>query len=174
MRMNGLAELLTVTARWQDWTDPRFAMVVLHNRDLTEVSWEQREMEGGPRFVDSQRLPDTPYARWAKLLGWHGVRVRTPAEVDAAWREAFAADRPVLIEAMVDPPCPCCRRCSPSTRSGRCTPRWAERTPISAAEPSTRCEGNAPSRGSMTRTGRTRHPPVLGLGAGSARRRPRA
>ncbi|RAO07309.1 Pyruvate oxidase [Micromonospora noduli] len=106
MQMNGLAELLTVAHRWRDWVDPRFVVLVLHNRDLAEVSWEQREMEGDPRFVDSQRLPDAPYARWAELLGLRGVRVTTPTEVDTAWEEALSADRPTLIEAIVDPAIP--------------------------------------------------------------------
>jgi pyruvate dehydrogenase (quinone) len=106
MQMNGLAELLTVAHRWRTWADPRFVVAVLHNRDLTEVSWEQREMEGDPRFVDSQRLPDAPYAGWADLIGWQGIRVTSPEEVDAAWDRALAADRPTLIEAVVDPAVP--------------------------------------------------------------------
>src|SRR3954463_15275389 len=49
MQMNGLAELITVAARWRDWPDPRFVVCVLHNHDLAEVTWEMREMEGDPR-----------------------------------------------------------------------------------------------------------------------------
>jgi pyruvate dehydrogenase (quinone) len=106
MQMNGLAELITVAARWRDWADPRFVVCVLNNQDLAEVSWEQRETEGEPRFVESQRLPDVPYARWAELLGLHGVRVTSPEEVGPAWDRALSADRPVLIDAMVDPAIP--------------------------------------------------------------------
>ena len=106
MQMNGLAELITVAARWRDWADPRFVVCVLNNRDLAEVSWEQRETEGEPRFVTSQELPDVPYADWARLLGLGGERVSTPDGLDAAWRSALAADRPVLIEAVVDPAVP--------------------------------------------------------------------
>src|SRR3712207_7783086 len=60
---SGLAELITVAARWRDWADPRFVVCVLNNRDLAEVSWEQREMESEPRFDTSQQLPDVPYAQ---------------------------------------------------------------------------------------------------------------
>ena len=102
MQMNGLLELITVSQRWRDWDDPRFVVLVLHNGDLNEVSWEQREMEGEPRFAESQRVPSFPYAAYAELLGLVGVRVTESAHVSEAWRTAFAADRPVLIEAVVD------------------------------------------------------------------------
>ncbi|WP_305786957.1 thiamine pyrophosphate-requiring protein [Symbioplanes lichenis] len=106
MQMTGLAELVTVAARWRDWADPRFVVCVLDNRDLAEVSWEQREAEGEPRFATSQQLPDVPYAKYAELLGLRGLRVTSPEELDAAWDEALRADRPVLIEAEVDPAVP--------------------------------------------------------------------
>jgi pyruvate dehydrogenase (quinone) len=102
MQMNGLAELLTVADRWRDWPDPRFVVLVLNNRDLAEVSWEQRETEGDPRFAPSQRLPDAPYAEWARMLGLEGIRIEHPDAVEAAWDQALAADRPSVIDAVVD------------------------------------------------------------------------
>jgi pyruvate dehydrogenase (quinone) len=102
MQMNGIAELITVAHRWRDWADPRFVVLVLNNRDLAEVSWEQRETEGEPRYPDSQTLPEFPYARYAELLGLTGIRVDDPAEVAGAWDRALAADRPVVLEAVVD------------------------------------------------------------------------
>lgn len=106
MQMNGLLELITVADRWRSWADPRFVVLVLHNGDLAEVSWEQREMEGDPRFPASQRVPAFPYAGYAELLGLQGIRLDHPDAVADAWRQAFAADRPVLIEAIVDPAVP--------------------------------------------------------------------
>ncbi len=106
MQMTGLAELVTVAARWRDWADPRFVICVLNNRDLAEVSWEQRESEGEPRFAASQRLPEVPYAGYADLLGLRGVRVTSPSEMAAAWESALAADRPTVIDAVVDPAVP--------------------------------------------------------------------
>jgi pyruvate dehydrogenase (quinone) len=106
MQMNGLAELITVAARWRDWADPRFVVCVLNNGDLAEVSWEQRETEGEPRFVDSQQLPDIRYADWAEHLGLRGIRITTPDEVAAAWNAALSADRPTVIDAVVDPAVP--------------------------------------------------------------------
>ncbi|MFH5821540.1 thiamine pyrophosphate-requiring protein [Georgenia sp. AZ-5] len=106
MQMNGLSELITVAARWRDWPDPRFVVLVLNNGDLATVSWEQREMEGDPRFPTSQEVPGFPYARYAELLGLGGIRVDDPRDVEGAWRAALSADRPVLLEAVVDPATP--------------------------------------------------------------------
>jgi pyruvate dehydrogenase (quinone) len=106
MQMNGINELVTVAHRWRDWADPRFVVLVLHNQDLAEVTWEQRETEGDPRFDASQTLPAFPYAAYADLLGLTGIRVDHPGEVDDAWDRALAADRPVVIEAIVDPDVP--------------------------------------------------------------------
>ncbi|MGV0837343.1 thiamine pyrophosphate-requiring protein [Mycolicibacterium thermoresistibile] len=106
MQMNGLLELITIADRWRDWADPRFVVLVLHNRDLTEVSWEQREMEGNPRFPDSQRVPSFPYADFAEMLGLCGITVTESAQAPDAWRRAFAEDRPVVIEALVDAAAP--------------------------------------------------------------------
>ncbi|WP_295659877.1 thiamine pyrophosphate-requiring protein [uncultured Nocardioides sp.] len=106
MQMNGIAELVTVAHRWHDWADPRFVVLVLHNQDLAEVTWEQRETEGDPRFDASQTLPAFPYAEYAELLGLDGIRINRPDDVDAAWDRALAADRPVVLEAIVDPDVP--------------------------------------------------------------------
>jgi pyruvate dehydrogenase (quinone) len=106
MQMLGNAELVTVAHRWRQWADPRFVVCVLHNRDLAEVTWEQREMEGDPRFDDSQSLPDFPYAGYADLLGLTGIRVTDPAQLGSAWDRALAADRPVVLEVLTDPDVP--------------------------------------------------------------------
>lgn len=102
MQMNGVTEMITVSRLWKRWDDPRFVILVLHNNDLAEVTWEQREMEGDPRFDDSQDLPDFPYAGYADLLGLRGIRLDSAEEVGSVWDAALAADRPVLIEAVVD------------------------------------------------------------------------
>ncbi|GAA3670891.1 thiamine pyrophosphate-requiring protein [Nocardioides ginsengisoli] len=106
MQMNGIAELVTVASRWRDWADPRLVVLVLHNGDLAEVTWEQRETEGDPRYDVSQSLPDFPYAGYADLLGLTGIRVEAGDDVGAAWDRALAADRPVVLEAVVDPDVP--------------------------------------------------------------------
>lgn len=102
MQMSGLLELITIADRWQSWEDPRFAILVQHNADLMEVSWEQREMEGNPRFAASQDVPHFPYADYAELLGLQGIRLTDSAAAGQAWQRALSADRPTVIEAIVD------------------------------------------------------------------------
>ncbi|MGA5463450.1 thiamine pyrophosphate-requiring protein [Mycobacterium sp. NPDC050041] len=102
MQMSGLLELITLADRWREWSDPRFVVLVLHNRDLTEVSWEQREMEGNPRFPASQNVPEFPYAAYAELLGLGSARITESGQAAEAWERALSADRPFVIEAMVD------------------------------------------------------------------------
>lgn len=103
MQMNGVNELITVAKYWQGWRDPRFVVLVLNNRDLAFVSWEQRSSEGTPMFADSQQLPDIGYHRWAEVLGLRGELVDDPAQVPDAWDRALSADRPTVINALVDP-----------------------------------------------------------------------
>jgi pyruvate dehydrogenase (quinone) len=52
--------------------------------------------------IVGQDLPDFSYARYAELLGLRGIRVDAPEGVGAAWDEALRADRPVVIEAVVN------------------------------------------------------------------------
>jgi pyruvate dehydrogenase (quinone) len=106
MQMNGLNELITVAKYWRRWADPRLIVLVLNNRDLNMVTWEQRVLEGDPKFAASQELPDFPYAEYGRLLGLGGIRVADPAEVAPAWDAALSADRPTVIEAITDPDIP--------------------------------------------------------------------
>ena len=106
MQMNGLAELITVAKYWRRWSDPRLVVLVLNNRDLNQVTWEHRAMEGSPKLEASQDLPDVPYAAFAESIGLRGRRVESPDDVGPAWDEALAADRPFVIDAVVDPNVP--------------------------------------------------------------------
>jgi pyruvate dehydrogenase (quinone) len=106
MQMNGLNELLTIGKYWQRWRDPRLVVMVLNNRDLNQVTWEQRAMEGDPKFDASQDLPDFPYARYAELIGLLGIRVDQPEQLADAWDRALSADRPAIVEVYADPDVP--------------------------------------------------------------------
>jgi pyruvate dehydrogenase (quinone) len=106
MQMNGMAELLTIAKYHQRWSDRRLVVLVLHNNDLNQVTWEQRAMEGDPRYEASQELPDFHYAQFAELAGLRGIRVERPDDVAGAWDEALSADRPVVIDALTDPSVP--------------------------------------------------------------------
>jgi pyruvate dehydrogenase (quinone) len=106
MQMIGNTSLIDVAKSWRGWSDPRLVVLVLNNRDLNFVTWEQRVMDGFPRYETSQELPDFPFARYAELLGLKGIRVERPEEVGPAWDAALAADRPVVIDVLVDPNVP--------------------------------------------------------------------
>jgi pyruvate dehydrogenase (quinone) len=97
MQMSGLTELVTIAKYWREWSDPRLIVLVLNNRDLAYVTWEQRAMAGEPRFAPSQDLPDVPYARYAELLGLTGIVIDRPEDVGPAWDRALTSDRPVVI-----------------------------------------------------------------------------
>jgi pyruvate dehydrogenase (quinone) len=106
MQMNGLAELITIAKYRERWPDQRLIILVLNNRDLNQVTWEQRAMSGDPKFEGSQQVPDVPYARWAEMLGLNGIRTEDPDEVAACWEQALAADRPTVLEVVTDPEVP--------------------------------------------------------------------
>ncbi len=106
MQMNGNAALITVKQYWKQWDNPCFVVLVLHNNDLNQVTWEQRVLAGDPKFEATQDVEDFPYARYAELLGFQGVRVDDPEQIGGAWDAAFAADRPVVLEFITDPDVP--------------------------------------------------------------------
>jgi pyruvate dehydrogenase (quinone) len=105
-QMLGMNELLTVAREWPRWSDPRLVVCVFNNRDLNQVTWEQRALAGDPKYPASQTIPDFPAARFAELVGLHGVRVDRPEDVRGAWEEVLSADRPAVLEAIVDPNVP--------------------------------------------------------------------
>jgi pyruvate dehydrogenase (quinone) len=106
MQMNGMNELLTISRYWRRWADPRLIILVLHNNDLNQVTWEQRAMEGDPKFEGSQVLPDFDYAGYAALCGLKGLRVKHAEDVGPAWDEALRSRGPVVFDAHVDPSIP--------------------------------------------------------------------
>ena len=106
MQMNGNNELITVAKYWKLWRNPKLVVLVLNNRDLNQVTWEQRVFTGDTKFEPSQDVPDFPYARYAESLGLRGIRVDSPDAVGPAWEQALMADRPVVVEAYTDPNVP--------------------------------------------------------------------
>ncbi len=106
MQMNGMNELITVAKYWRRWADPRLVVMVLNNRDLNQVTWEQRVMEGDPKLEASQDVPNFPYAAYAEMLGFKGILVEDPDKLGAAWDLALSCDRPALVEVYADPDVP--------------------------------------------------------------------
>jgi pyruvate dehydrogenase (quinone) len=106
-QMNGMNELITVKRYWERWQGKApLVFCVFNNQDLNQVTWEQRVLAGDPKFPGTQWIPDFPYARYAELLGFHGIYCDSDDEIESAWHEALNADRPVVLEAKVDPEIP--------------------------------------------------------------------
>ncbi|ALM82744.1 thiamine pyrophosphate-requiring protein [Bordetella sp. N] len=106
MQMNNMAELITVAKYWEQWADPRWICMVLNNGDLNQVTWEQRVINGDPKFSASQDIPSIPYHSFAEMIGLKGIYVDQDDMLGAAWDAALHADRPVVIEVKADPSVP--------------------------------------------------------------------
>lgn len=106
MQMNNMAELITVAKYWRGWSSPRWICLVLNNEDLNQVTWEQRVINGDPKFQASQDIPNVPYHKFAELVGLKGIYVDTPDRLPGAWDEVLSADRPVVLEVKTDPEVP--------------------------------------------------------------------
>jgi pyruvate dehydrogenase (quinone) len=106
MQMNNMAELITAAKYWRDWTDPRFIVCVFNNEDLNQVTWEQRIINGDPKFEASQRIPNVSYSRFAELIGLSGIYVDSPQLLGSAWDQALASEKPVVLEVKTDPEVP--------------------------------------------------------------------
>ncbi|WIE55284.1 thiamine pyrophosphate-requiring protein [Curtobacterium sp. MCBD17_003] len=108
-QMLGMNELITVKKYMQQWETKQFIIVVMHNDDLAQVSWEMRTEDGNPLWRGSQDVESMDYAGYAELLGFRGVQVRSDDQVESAVAEAFAHDGVTLIDAYVSrnvPPLP--------------------------------------------------------------------
>jgi pyruvate dehydrogenase (quinone) len=98
-----MGELITVAKYWRQWQDHRWIVCVFNNEDLNQVTWEQRIINGDPKFEASQRIPNVSYSRFAELIGLRGIYVADPDTLGSAWDQAFASDVPVVLEVKTDP-----------------------------------------------------------------------
>ncbi|TFD62683.1 thiamine pyrophosphate-requiring protein [Cryobacterium suzukii] len=108
-QMLGMNELITIKKYLNEWDNPQLIILVLHNDDLSQVSWEMRTEDANPVWPTSQNVESVDYAGWAELLGFTGIRVKTDDEVEAAWDAAFANRGITLIDAYTSknvPPLP--------------------------------------------------------------------
>jgi len=106
MQMNNMAELITVAKYWRDWSDHRWIVCVFNNEDLNQVTWEQRIINGDPKFEASQRIPNVSYSQFAEMVGLRGIYVDAPEMLQSAWQQALASDIPVVLEVKTDPGVP--------------------------------------------------------------------
>lgn len=108
-QMLGMNELITIKRHMSSWKNQKFIVMVLHNNDLSQVSWEMRTEDGNPVWETAQNVESVDYAGWAESLGFTGIRIRTDDDIEAAWDTAFASDGVILIDAYTSrnaPPLP--------------------------------------------------------------------
>ncbi len=108
-QMLGMNELITIKKYMEEWTNKQFIILVLHNNDLTQVSWEMRTEDANPRWTDSQALQTMDYAAYAQIFGFHGIKVTKPEEITTALDRAFAHQGVTLLDMYTDknvPPLP--------------------------------------------------------------------
>ena len=108
-QMLGMNELITVKKYQHLWPNKQLVVMVLHNDDLTQVSWEMRTEDGNPRWEGSQAIQTVDYAAYAEMLGFKGITVTDPDKIGEAWDAAFAHDGLTLLDVHTDknvPPLP--------------------------------------------------------------------
>ncbi|MDT7857294.1 thiamine pyrophosphate-requiring protein [Rubrivirga sp. S365] len=108
-QMLGMNELITVKKYQHLWENKQLVVLVLHNDDLTQVSWEMRTEDGNPRWTGSQAVESVDYAAFAETLGFQGLKVTDPSKVGEAWDAAFAYDGVTVLDVHTDknvPPLP--------------------------------------------------------------------
>ena len=95
----GLSMLLgeLITAKMYDLP---VKVVVFNNSTLGMVKLEML-VNGIPDFQTD--VPDTNYAEIARVIGFHAERVEDASRLEGAYREAFAAPGPALVEVITDP-----------------------------------------------------------------------
>jgi pyruvate dehydrogenase (quinone) len=106
--MLGMNELLTVKHYESQLLskNPTLIFAVLVNKDLNQVSYEQRVLAADPKNPETQTVPYVPAADFARLLGFEGIKVDNPKDVVPAWERALSSDKPVLLEFVTDPQIP--------------------------------------------------------------------
>ncbi len=98
-QMLGMNELITIKKYLKNWSNQQLIILVLHNDDLTQVSWEMRTEDANPVWSTAQDVESVDYAGWAELLGFTGIRVTGDDQVAAAWDQAFSDPGVTLIDA---------------------------------------------------------------------------
>ena len=75
-------------------------VLVLKNNMLNQIAWEQMMFLGNPQF--GCEIQPIDFAMAAEAMGGIGYSVSRPEQIDGVLDAAFAAEGPVVIEAVVD------------------------------------------------------------------------
>ena len=76
-------------------------VVLIKNDVLGEIKWEQMVLNANPQF--GVQLHPIDFAKYAEAVGIPGYTIERPERCEATVREAFSAEGPALIQAVVDP-----------------------------------------------------------------------
>jgi thiamine pyrophosphate-dependent acetolactate synthase large subunit-like protein len=75
--------------------------VVVYNNSAFGLIRLEAESIGVPAFEKAIRFPNPDFAAFARACGGHGFTASKPGELTAAISEAFAADGPAIVDAVV-------------------------------------------------------------------------
>jgi pyruvate dehydrogenase (quinone) len=108
-QMLGMNELITMKKYLNGFANKQFVVLIMHNNDLGQVSWEMRTEDANPVWRASQDVESIDYAGYARLLGFQGIRVEDDEGAASAIETALAHDGVTVIDAIVSrsiPPLP--------------------------------------------------------------------
>ncbi len=108
-QMLGMNELITVKKYLSRFENRQLVVLVMHNDDLGQVSWEMRTEDADPVWRTAQDVESVDYAGYARLLGFQGIRVERDEDAAAAIETALTHDGVTVIDAIVSrsiPPLP--------------------------------------------------------------------
>ncbi|MCA0046371.1 pyruvate oxidase [Mesorhizobium sp. B283B1A] len=75
-------------------------LLVIKNNMLNQIAWEQMMFLGNPQF--GCELQPIDFAKAAEAMGARGFRIERADQIETILDDAFAAEGPVVIEAVVD------------------------------------------------------------------------
>src|SRR5207302_2835203 len=76
-------------------------VVIIKNNTLGQIKWEQMVFLGNPEYAVA--LQPIDFVKFAEACGGVGFRCERPEEVRPALQAAFTANKPAIVEAVVDP-----------------------------------------------------------------------
>jgi pyruvate dehydrogenase (quinone) len=82
-------------------------IVIIKNNSLGQIKWEQMVFLGNPEYACD--LEPIDFVKFADACGGVGFRCERPEEIRPAFEAMLAADKPAIVEAVVDqfePPLP--------------------------------------------------------------------
>ncbi|MGO4670236.1 hypothetical protein [Bosea sp. 2RAB26] len=94
--MNGITELITIAKYWKRWADPRLVIMVLNNRELAFVTWEERLQAGDPKWPASQDLPYAECGTTVCQTAPLPLRYGNNLESKITWRAVESASETAL------------------------------------------------------------------------------